>query len=401
VGPGACTLVAELDGRVDADRLRERLAEAVRALPELRWRLGRDLALQQAWHEQPTVAVPLDVIDVDEPWMGVAERRMALGDLSGKTPWRLEIWRGPAGDALALRWFHPLADALGAVRLLAWLGSDAPVDEPPPDRFERPERRIDQTPLGERLTLTRRYGDHALAVAQQGAIVSPRRLADRRPGASRCLRWRFTEEETAAFVRSLRSRARLADTSLLFRAAALMWRRLLAAQGRSAPRHVVPVPLSLDKKRGATRMFGNHVTMLMLGVDDAILDDEPATVAALAAQQRQIVKDKLDLAMLASLQSLRFVPDAASQWLAKSPFDGQRCSFVLSNPGTIVLDELAGQRVTDAFFALTSAPDPGLVVVGQRHRERMSVLVSWCDGYLTREAIAAEEPAFRHDLLGR
>ena len=325
---------------------------------------------------------------------------MARGDLCGDDPWRLEIWRGRSHDTLALLWFHPLADALGAVRLLAWLAGNAPLT-PPEERFARPEERVTQRPLPERLTLTRRYGEHALAVAQQGDIVSPRRLGDGAVGKSRCMRWRFNEDETAAFVRSLRGRARLADTSLVFRASALMWRRLLAARGRSSPRHVVPVPLSLDKKRGATRMFGNHVTMLMLGVDDATLDDEPATVAALAAQQRRIVKDQLDQAMLASLHSLRFVPARASQWLAKSPFDGQRCSFVLSNPGPIAIERLAGCEVTDAYFALASAPDPGLVVVGQRFGSRMSILVSWCDGFLSRDELEGQEQPFRRDLLGR
>ena len=398
-GPGACTLVAELDGRADAERLRDRLGEAVRRVPELRWRLGRDRALQPAWHVRREVSPIADVIEVDEPWMDVAEQRMALDDVSGDRPWHLEIWRGPSRDALALRWYHPLADALGAVRLLGWLGGDQPLD-PPERRFARPEERVTKRPLGERLALTRRYGEHALAVAKQGEIVSPRRVAEGSAGRSRCLRWRFTEDETAAFAASLRRRARLADTSLLFRASALMWRRLLADRGRSSPRHVVPVPLSLDKKRGATRMFGNHVTMLMLGVDDATVDDEPATVASLAAQQRQIVKDQLDQAMLASLHSLRFIPDAASQWLAKSPFDGQRCSFVLSNPGPIGIERLAGCQVIDAFFALAAAPDPGLVVVGQRFGARMSVMLSWCDGLLSRDELVAQEPAFRRDLLG-
>ncbi|HHH26800.1 MAG TPA: hypothetical protein ENK57_00395, partial [Polyangiaceae bacterium] len=370
VGPGSCALVAELEGRADADRLRARVDDAVRRIPELRWRLGRDRALQLVWREQPETRPTVEIVEVDAPWMAVAEERLARDDLSGAVPWRLELWRGSERDALALRWFHPLADALGAVRLLAWLGGEE--RDPPEERFDRPEQRVENEPFGKRLALTRRYREHALAVAQQGSIVSPRRLAGGRAGRSRCLRWRFTAEETAAFVASLRSRARLADTSLLLRASALMWRRLLTARGAACERHVVPVPLSLDKKRGATRMFGNHVTMLMLGVDDATLDDEPATVAALAAQQRQIVKDELDQAMLASLHSLRFVPDAASQWLAKSPFDGQRCSFILSNPGPIVLGRLAGRDVTDAFLALAATPDPGLVVVGQRFADRMS-----------------------------
>ena len=135
-------------------------------------------------------------------------------------------------------------------------------------------------------------------------------------------------------------------------------------------------------------------------ISPALVDDEPATVASLAAQQRQIVKDQLDQAMLASLHSLRFIPDAASQWLAKSPFDGQRCSFVLSNPGPIGIERLAGCQVIDAFFALAAAPDPGLVVVGQRFGARMSVMLSWCDGLLSRDELVAQEPAFRRDLLG-
>jgi hypothetical protein len=396
-GPATCALVAELDGRADVERLRQRVDDVAEAVPELRWRLGRSRWWRQPRWQVDGEAEGLEVLEIQGDVLATAEDRLATG-LGPERPWRLELWRGSERDALALRWFHPLSDALGASRLLACLGGDEAIPE---DRFAAPEDRLAKLDWRKRLALTRAYGEHALTVARAGAILSPRRLAGgSAAGRPRIWRIRFTEEQTAAFVASLRSRARLADTSLLLRATARFYAGILRARGAPASHHMVPVPLSFDPKRGSTRMFGNNVTMMMLGLDDATLDDEPATVADLAAQQRAIVRGKLDLAMIAALDTLRAVPDAPGQWLAKSPFDGQRCSFILSNPGALSLPPLAGCRVSDAFAVAAASPDPGLVVIGQRFGPRMSVVFSWCEGFFAEDELRGREEDFRRDLLG-
>jgi hypothetical protein len=394
IGPSACTLVAVLDGRADADRLRRRARQVTNVLAPLSWQLTRDRWLQPAWRAEAGTP-PLETIDATEPWIDVANARM--GEAIGPdSPWRLEIWRGGERDALALRWFHPMIDARGAERLLTTL---ATLDGGEPvGTFAAPESRL-RMPWRERFASMRAYGEHALAIAKAGPIVGAKRLGNA-PGRATSLRLHFTPEESAAFVASLRRRARLADTSLLLHASGRLFRRLLARHGSSAPRQVVPVPLSLDPKRERRRMFGNHVTMMMLAMDDTSLDDESSCVASLAAQRRDIVRGKLDLGMLASLDVLRAAPDVATHWLAKSPFDGQRCSFIVSNPGTLDFQQLAGREVVDAFSTLSATPDPGLVVVGQRFADRMSVVFSWCDGYIPRDHLDAELPAFRADLLG-
>lgn len=400
VGPATCAMVAVLDGRADIEALRRRVSDATRQIPELEWRLGRDRWWQPRW--QPG-APPAEValVESDADWVETTEMRIANG-LGPRCPWRLELWRGPEQDAVALRWLHAFDDAYGAARLVELLaGEGDAANTPVGERFAAPESRLASLDWRQRLALTRAYGDHALAIAQAGPIVSPRRAAgDGPPGRRRLRRLTFTAAETSAFIASLRERARLADTSLLLFAAARLYRRVLRARGETITRCVVPVPLSLDPKRGCRRLFGNHVTIMLLTLDGEALEDEQAAVASLAAQQRSIVRDKLDRAMIASLDTLRVLPDAASQWLAKSPFGGQRCSFVLSNPGPLSFDRLAGRSVVDAFTTPIAGVDPGLLVVGQRFDARMSVILSFWDGYISEADLRAQEPAFRRDMLG-
>src|SRR5690606_9200426 len=105
-------------------------------------------------------------------------------------------------------------------------------------------------------------------VSLYGAAASPR------PGRARLARLVLDEEVTRELYRSLRKRAKLADTSVILFAAARLLDRALAARGRYPEQLLVPVPLSLDAKKDSTRMLGNHLTMMMLSLGRDDLADE-------------------------------------------------------------------------------------------------------------------------------
>lgn len=395
LGPNACAMVAELEGRVAPERVRGRLARAARELPELSWKMGRNRRLERVWKrggggpDFREVQAAGDLLATV-----VAELDTPIG---GDAPWRLLHVHGPERDALALTWFHPATDARGAQRLLSWLGDE---EAPAPDkRFMTGDRLLEKLDATKRRELTTAYIQHAFELGKH-PILSLQRAAGRRsPGAQRAIRVRLTEGETKAFYGSLRKRAGLADTSLMLWAAGRMVDRMMAARGLSPPRQLVPVPLSLDPKKGSKRMFGNHLTMMMLALDREDLLDESTAVAHLAEQRRSIVRNKLDVGMLAAISASRHVPRLIMDYVSRRPFDGERSSYVLSNPGAIELDTLFGVRVCDAYAVPTLLPAPGFQITIDGFEGRLSLMVMYREGFVSGTEIEALLPDFQRDLL--
>ncbi len=191
-------------------------------------------------------------------------------------------------------------------------------------------------------------------------ILSLATLATAPLHGTRALRIRLTEDETRAFDRRVRERAKLAETSVMVFAGARLYDAILRARGLAPAQHLIPVPLSLDPKAGATRMFGNNLTMMTFALQREDLSDLPRAIATLADQQRAIVREKLDVGMLASLDFAKPVPAPLYHWFLTRPFDGEVSSFVFSNPGPATITTFAGLPVTDAYALPTVATPPWL-----------------------------------------
>jgi hypothetical protein len=303
-----------------------------------------------------------------------------------------------------LRWFHPLTDARGASRLMAWLGGDVPNDrlEAPPiaARRQDPAHLLAKYPRRERLELSRAYFRHIIALSQRPILSLHGAAGGGHVGRARALRLQFDEDVTKGFYRSLRKRAKLADTSVLTYAVGRMVDGALRRRGYSTPRQLVPIPLSLDAKQDSERMFGNHLTMMMLSLDRDDLADEARAVASLAAQRRAIVREKLDVGMLAALDMGGRLPARLYNWAACKPFGGERSSYVVSNPGELVLPSFLGRPIRDAFSAPIVLARPGFQVIADRFRGRLGVLVVFREGVIDEAEVRASLPAFERDLLG-
>jgi hypothetical protein len=395
VGPNSCTLVAELEGRLDVGRVRRRVARAAAELPELGWELGRDRRFERVWRRGAR-SIELGERRADDC---LALALSLLGEpIDGRAPWRLWLVHGRERDALLLHWFHPATDARGAARLLGWLGDERAVA--PDKRFMSADRLLAKVAPAEARELVRDYLAHAVELGRRPILSLQGAAGGRRAGEQRAIRLRLGAEATRAFDASLKRRAGLADTSLMLWAAARLFDRLLASRGLCPAQQLVPVPLSLDPKKGPARMFGNHLTMMMLALDRDDLGDEARAVAHLAAQRREIVRRKLDVGMLAAIRASRHAPRVLVDWLSRRPFGGERSSFVLSNPGAIEMGELFGLPVADAYAVPTLLPSPGFQVIADRFGGRLSVLFMVREGYAARGEIAARLPAFERDLVG-
>ncbi|WP_437935194.1 wax ester/triacylglycerol synthase domain-containing protein [Sorangium sp. So ce341] len=405
-----CLFVLELDGRLDLGRLAARLERATRALPELRFRLDNSVLGR--------VGRPRWVVDhhrrAPEPRLhevaGERERAARIEALlaeriSGERPWALDVVRGAGeGDAVVLRHHHALTDGRGADRLVAWLGSgggDAP-DDPPlrQERHDAPERLLAAMGRDERLALARAYKAHVLALGRAPILSLARACPGVRAATSRVARLALSAEETRAFDLRVRQRARLAETSLMLIAAARLADRALVARGFAPPHHVVPLPLSLDPKGGARRLFGNHLTMVLLSLGRDELYDDARAVARVAEQQRAMVRDRLDLAMVAALDLARWLPGPVYRWLGDQPFEGELASLIVSNPGAVTVDRFAGLPVRSAYPLPAVVTPPGFQVIFSRFDGRLSASIVYGDGLLRPDEAAAMPGALRAELLG-
>jgi hypothetical protein len=206
-------------------------------------------------------------------------------------------------------------------------------------------------------------------------------IADRRGkgGKMRHIRLVLSQEETRGFDQRVRQRARLAETSVMLLAATRAVDRALLARGYAPSHHIVPLPLSLDSKAGARRLLGNNLTMMLLSIDREDLLDDARAIAHIADQQRAIVRQKLDVGMLAALELASQMPRPLYQYIADRPFRGEMASLVCSNPGPISIETFAGVPVRDAYVLPAPVLPPGFQVIYTRYRGRLSALIGYID----------------------
>lgn len=413
--PGnTCVIAIHLDGRLDPTGLDRRLRHAVCMMPELRAKLEAPLVGLLRWRIGKVGEPPaLGIANVDrdglsdrgEGGVSLMEEQLAR-PTSGASPWSLELLRGPHADSIVLRYYHSLADAKAAERLLTWLGSgedDMPAEPPPePERYETSERPIRALDRKRRLELMRAYNQHMMRLGRDpilslwGASARPGKRA-----RQRILRLRLSEEETSRFDARVRERAKLGETSVMVRLAARAMDAELVRRGFAPPSYLVPVPISLDPKLGSGRMLGNHLSMMTFALGREDLRDEARAIASLKDQQRAIIRDKLDLGMAAALDFARWTPRPVYQALSKRPFGGHEMgSFIFSNPGAITLRTFAGLRVTDAVIVPAVACPPGLQFIFSRFDDRLSAVIGYVDTALSDAAAERMAAELRRELVG-
>ncbi len=298
----------------------------------------------------------------------------------------------------------PMAPPLGAFEVAAFAASVllALGDENaalPDKRYLTGDRLLAKMDKQKQRELTQAYVGHVFELGQRPIMSLQRAAGPRSPGAQRAMRVKLSEDETRAFYGSVRKRAKLADTSLMLWAAARMVDRMMQLRGFSPTRQLIPVPLSLDPKKGSKRMFGNHLAMMMMALDRDDLRDEATAVAHLAAQRRDIVRHKLDAGMLAAIRASRYAPRFVVDYLSKRPFGGERSSFVLSNPGGIEMSPLFEQPVRDVYAVPAVLPAPGFQVTVDGFAGQLSLLIMFREGYVGVDEVARAVPHFVEDLL--
>jgi len=400
-----CAFALELDGRLDVEALARKVARAEELVPHLRVRLEAGLLRRARWVVGPPLGRDrVRLVHSDGDLLASVMELFATRATSDERPWELVVLRGPLRDSVLLPWFHSYTDAKGAERLARWLGAgegDELEPLPPDEELLRVRpRALDGLDLRARGALARAYNEHILRFARTPFVSLAGAARGRALGKMHFSRMNLSAEDSAALDRSIRARAKLAESGLMLLASARVVDGALRRRGFATAQHMIPVPLSLDPKAGSARMFGNHLTMMMfsLGRDD--LADERRALATLAEQQRAIVRDKLDLAMAAALELVSVLPPRAYLGLATLPFGGEMSSLVFSNPGAVALDRFCGVPVLDAYPLPAVVPRPGIEVIFSKHRGRFSATVGTYEGLVPRAEAVAMAASLRAELFG-
>jgi diacylglycerol O-acyltransferase / wax synthase len=392
-----CVLVPEL-GRTAAR------AEAL--VPHLRVRLEAGLLRHPRWVQGPPLgAARVRVVPSNGDSIAAASSLFAERATRDDRPWEIVIFRGPRRDAVLIPWFHPYTDARGIERFARWIGgarSSADLSAPPPSEelLRARPRGLEGLDLRARMNLARAYNTHILGFARAPILSLRGASPGRSLGAMRFSRLRLSPGESADLDRRIRARARLAESSVMLFSAVRMVDAALRRRGFAPAQHLVPVPLSLDPKVGSSRMFGNHLTMMMFSLRRDDLAEERRALATLAEQQRAIVRDKLDLAMAAALELVAKLPSPAYLGLATLPFHGELSSLILSNPGAVAIDAFAGLPVLDAFPVPAVVPRPGVEVIFSRHGGQLSAILGTFDGLVQPGEPSVMLDSLRADLFG-
>lgn len=146
-------LVIEVDGRLDAGRLRQRLVELARYCPALNGRLATSLWRRHAcWRlDAPREALAAAVHEREDLPPGPAtaawleERLMTPMDLVAGPPVQFHILHRAGGDMLVMQWPHALMDGRGMLLMIQALGNGGGErfagDEARTDYFDVLERR--------------------------------------------------------------------------------------------------------------------------------------------------------------------------------------------------------------------------------------------------------------------
>lgn len=402
-----CMLVLALGGRLDLHALDLRIERAAELLPELRFRLKYGLpGTLPRWEIDASRPVrrPNLFTGTDAQLESLLAQR-----LDGGEPWAIDVLRGKDNDTLVFRWFHPFTDGKGAERLVAFLGSgqgDVPDPPPPPDeRFASSSRLVQPLDRETRTALIRAYGNHALALGR-APIMSLATIAKHnkknkkrgKQGQFRFVRAVLSEGETKRFDERVRKVAKLAETNLMVLSSCRVLDRMLVERGFAPPHHVVPLPVSLDPKAGATRLLGNNLSMMLLSITRSDLENDARALAHLSEQQRAIVRQKLDVGMLAALEFAGRLPTPAYRFLSDRPFHGEMASLICTNPGNIAIASFAGRPVLDAFVMPAPVLPPGVQTVFTRFAGRLSVIVAYVDSVISPEEATRMAQDLRREL---
>jgi hypothetical protein len=397
-------IALELGVPLDATRVEAALAPLLPRLPALRSRLA--LAPILGWSRWS--AVPgrraADLVRVlDRPGTDVsAAATSAINeplDPARDPLLDLRLSPSPRGGSIAvLRWFHPLADARGADRLLAAVDEiDAgrnPVLEGP-DPFARMTR-------GE---FAGRRGFRAARSLLEGGNGPPPVLLS--PPATpvrgyALLPLSLEGREVAAAEAS--SRERFGGTGMnehLLLASLRALHRFQVRRGAPRGPYAIPVTANLRPAGASGPVLGNFLSFFHLVASAAEVEDRAVLARSIREQQLRALGAGADRAMHALLRAGRWLPLRRYERERHRRDGAPRESVWFSNVGEVLegRDRWLGAPLLDVGVATAVPHPPGALFLFFRRPGTLRAAVVHAEGVLDREGAYRLAEFLREELL--
>jgi len=363
--PWSVHIEAMLNGRVDDERLRTAIAQAVARHPLARARRApfhwSDHQFQ--WQVDPTAdADALDVVDCpDAPALNEAREAFegVSVPLAGSPPLRVLLAHHPGGDVVMLNASHAATDGVGALRFLRSIArAYAGAADPVPDLDLLAARNLSAGLAGADVpTRVRRR----LAVADQlrDLVVPPTRIAvdGATDGSGYGFRLVSLSAAETEVLMSLDHPGTVND--LLLAALNLAVDRWNAGHGMSSGRIGVLVPANLRPAAWSQEVVGNFTLMARVSTGRRDRASRTATLAAVTTQTRRKKRTGLGTAMAEVLGASPLLPLWAKQ--AMSPLMSGIArrladTAVCSNLGRVDEPVWFGPEIGDASSVHVSTP---------------------------------------------
>jgi hypothetical protein len=410
--PGnVCRVALRLDGGLDADLLRRRVAES----PILDWlarvRIVRSLPLMPPRWE--AAAEPKTIFHEHN---GAAANGAGPGSLPPAVADRdLHSAEGPSlaldlvshtdgSKDLVISWNHALMDARGVEFLLRHLNAgDAAKSAPTVDDLINPAQQVwnlskwwDSVKLARgSMNWLRKSGREPLFTLMPG----PRPAGPCR-GQQRLIS--FTEAETARIEARCHNLNAAFRRSQLYLASSIRALHTVAqARGNKDGAYLMPVPHDMRRRGGNGPIFSNQLSILFYRIEARQAASLREAIAELTRQMMNQIRDRFPEACMAALDMFKPLPlDYYVRHLGQ-PTRGKFASLCFSDSGETCagMSHMLGGRISEVTHLVPTWRPPGLTVLFWSFSGRPRVLLSWVDDCLSSSEVRVLEQGLRSALL--
>ena len=410
--PGnVCRVALRLDGGLDTDLLRERVAASpilnwlarvriVRSLPLLPPRWHAAAGPKTFFHEHNGAAANGAEPGTLPP--AVAERDLRADEGPALA---LDLVRNADGTRhLVYSWNHALMDARGAELMLRHLNAGQEVKDPPTvENLINPAQKVwNLSKWWNSVKLARGSMEWLRKSGSEPVFTLMQSLRPAGPCRGQCRLLSFSEEETArmdARCQSLNAGFRRSNFYLASSIRAL--HAVAQGRGNKDDAYLVPVPHDMRRRGANGPIFSNQLSILFYRIEPRQAGTLSEIIAEVTRQMMDQIRDRFPEACMAALDMFKPMPlDYYVRHLGQ-PTRGKFASLCFSDSGETCagMSQLLGGRIQEVTHLVPTWRPPGLTILFWSFKGRPRVLLSWVDDCLSPAEVNILEEGLRAALL--
>ena len=397
-----CALVMELKDVPDHAEIAQRCAAFAVRFPLAVARLSRQ-GRQYAWIPSDDDSLPFQVsrLDTDASDTTCQQHLLEIvnkaAPVSASAPFELHLIESVNHSLLALRWFHPAADAKGAELVLHHIFSDLqPTRQPqslPVDHL------LQQWSLWRKFRLARQ-AVHNIRELDQHASVLP--VDTQYPADRLTLKLvRYNTEQTAQIMAHARKHTGMTGTTL-YLIGCMMRAMESVGASQAGDAYCVPYAANLRRRKALFPVFGNQVGLLFAQAGRDMVRSRGQLFTHLCDQNRAVIRQGLDHAMLPLMQAGSWLSlEKYGRIVRESPSKRERSSFWFSYTGDMEPEPvaIAGCQVRGMYQLSQVSSPPGLGLLASSFQGRLALSYNYINNQVQTDWLERLTQAMTAELL--